>query len=209
MVLLIVLFLVIGIGVVLVRMLLSPKEGSAAASPTETELPLPQVTTSLQTPSAVVTGRPDKEDPESILYQYLYEQVDGQQQVVNFTAEDMSMEQIGQVLEQLQRQPEFFWLEGYELIGSGTEYQVEFDWKYTDLTARRSGIDELCLAFLYQIHRRFYMPHKDFALRCQLDFFCAPYEKCLIQFSLQCFDGLAYSRLGNEELLGGLGKIQS
>ena len=67
---------------------------------------------------------------------------------------------------------------------------------YTDLTARRSGIDELCLAFLYQIHRRFYMPHKDFALRCQLDFFCAPYEKCLIQFSLQCFDGLAYMQTG-------------
>ena len=142
MVLLIVLFLVIGIGVVLVRMLLSPKEGSTAASPTETELPLPQVTTSLQTPSAVVTGRPDKEDPESILYQYLYEQVDGQQQVVNFTAEDMSMEQIGQVLEQLQRQPEFFWLEGYELVGSGTEYQVEFDWKYTDLTARREQVEQ-------------------------------------------------------------------
>lgn len=140
--LLIVLLLVAGIGVVLARMLLSPKEGPAAVSPIETELPLPQVTTSLQTPSVVVTERPEKEDPESILYQYLYEQVDGQQQVVNFTAEDMSMEQIGQVLEQLQRQPEFFWLEGYELVGSGTEYQVKFDWKYTDLTTRREQVEQ-------------------------------------------------------------------
>ena len=77
MLLLIVLLLVAGIGVVLARMLLSPKEGPAAVSPIETELPLPQVTTSLQTPSVVVTERPEKEDPESILYQYLYEQVDG------------------------------------------------------------------------------------------------------------------------------------
>lgn len=149
--LLIILLLVVAIGVVLVRILLSPKEGPASVSPAETGSPLPEAMTSLQTPSAAATEPPEEEDPEDVLYQYLYEQVDGQQQVINFTAENMSMEQIGQVLEQLQRQPEFFWLEGYQLLGSGTEYQVEFDWKYTDLTARRQQVEQASVQALAAI----------------------------------------------------------
>lgn len=146
-VLLLILLLAVAIGIVLVRMLMpsagGPKEDEAIpASPAGSAAPSIAVTAEPEGSPAVPTEQPQEEDPECALYEEIYAQVDGQQQVLSFTADGMTMEQIAQVLSQIQRQPEFFWLEGYSITGDGRAYQAEFQWKYTDLTTRRNQVEQ-------------------------------------------------------------------
>ena len=77
-----------------------------------------------------------------------------------------------------------------------------------DLSSCGGGVEELGLPFLDQVHGRFDMAHKDLTFRSQLYFFRAADKKHLVQLAFQRFDGLAHGRLGDEKLLGCLGKIQ-
>ena len=71
-----------------------------------------------------------------------------------------------------------------------------------------SRVEKLCLPFLDEVHGRFDMAHEDLSLRGKPDLLRTADEKGLIQFPLQCFDGLADRRLGDKEAFGRLGKIQ-
>lgn len=121
--------------------------GAAQAEPTAvqtqnafTPRPLPTLAPSTPTPVPAVSLGPA--DPEEELFQQVYDLVDRQQQTVNFTAADVSAQQVSGVLDRILLQPEFFWLDGYSYSSLGSDYQVEFDWKYDDLTARRAQVEQ-------------------------------------------------------------------
>ena len=75
-----------------------------------------------------------------------------------------------------------------------------------DLSPCRGGIKKLGLAPFNKIHSRFHMAKEYFPLWRELYFFRAANEKHLVQLSFQSLDGLADSRLGNEQLLGSFRK---
>lgn len=77
-----------------------------------------------------------------------------------------------------------------------------------DLSSGGSSVEKLCLSFSDEVHGRLDMAHEDLALRGKPDFFCTADKKGLVQFPLQCLDGLADRGLGDEEAFGRLGKIQ-
>ena len=78
----------------------------------------------------------------------------------------------------------------------------------SDLPACGCGFQELRFALLDEVHGRFYVAHQYFTLGSELYFFRAPNKECLIKLPLQSLDRLADGRLGDEKLLGCLGKIQ-
>lgn len=155
-VLVILVLLVLGAAVRVARMVFGGGGQPAQAEHTAVQVqttsaprPLPTLAPSTPTPVPTVSLRPI--DPEEDLFQQVYDLVDRQQQTVSFTAEDMSSEQVSRVLDQILLQPEFFWLDGYSYHSTGDDYQVEFDWKYDDLTTRRAQVEQVARQALASI----------------------------------------------------------
>lgn len=108
-------------------------------APAVTATPVPAST---PTPAPTPTPTPQPAGPEEELYRFLYEQVDALQQTVTFTEEELTKDEIVDVMNQIQRRPEFFWLEGATYYRTGTEYQIEFHWKYDDPAACREEVEQ-------------------------------------------------------------------
>lgn len=118
----------------------------AATPEPEEPLPLSVVTTATPvpavTPAPTVTPTPTPADPAERLYQNLYDQIDDLEQTLTFTETELTTEEVEGVLQRLQYQPEFFWLDGYTYFVQGSDYQVECNWKYTDPAALRPQVEE-------------------------------------------------------------------
>lgn len=95
--------------------------------------------------------QPEQEDPaqQPSLYETLYEAVDNEQQIVQFTAD--SLEQAQDALQQILREPEFFWLNTYRLRYTENDYQVTFEWKYDNLPSRRAEVEQMTQTALSSI----------------------------------------------------------
>lgn len=130
----------------------SPPELSRPAEesslPALTATPVPESTPS---PTPAPTPTPQPAGPDEELYQFLYAQVDALQQTVSFTEEELTKEQIVDVMNRIQRQPEFFWLDGATYYRSGTEYEIEFHWKYDDPESCRREVEQVAAEALDSI----------------------------------------------------------
>lgn len=106
------------------------------ALPEAEPTPEPEPTPAQPTP----TPRPAS--PQEELYRQIYDQVEDFQQTVTFTTEELNKDQVMEVLQQIQRCPEFFWLDGSTYYITGSDYRVEFNWKYTDPEQRQIEVEQ-------------------------------------------------------------------
>ena len=72
--------------------------------------------------------------------------------------------------------------------------------------AQRMGFHDLVFPSLDKVDGRFNMTQKNLPLRGKLDALGTPDKEILVQLFFQYLDGLAYGRLGDEELFGGFGE---
>lgn len=146
-VVLLILLLLIGLAVRLALGLLGIVGGSPQAGQTPAQAqptPTAAVTAApTQTPKPTPTPAPTAPpvSPEEALYQQVYGQVDRLESPVRFTASGMTQEQVTGVLDLIQRDPEFFWLDGYTYYVTGADYEVTYNWKYADPDPLRRQVE--------------------------------------------------------------------